>query len=48
MYICAPSVLGTLKARRGDQIPWKVELQVIVIFHVNVGNRAGLLWKSNQ
>lgn len=48
MYICAPSVLGTLEARRGDQIPWKLELEVIVIFHGNVGNGTRLLWKSNQ
>lgn len=47
MYICAPSVLGTLEARRGDQIPSKLELEVIVIFHGNVENRTRLLWKSN-
>lgn len=45
-YLHGPHVCLAPVEARGEN--WKLELQVIVICHVNVGIRTWFLWKSSQ
>ena len=49
MYVSVPlACLVPLEARRGYQIPPKMELQMVMSHHMSAAkNRAQVLWKSS-